>query len=90
MLKGRWAFCRRNTFVQSPEFVRSAVRVCCALHNFIEERHVDYDVEWQNEGVVVPVANLGPAPTAQQGVLGRNAEGREGRAFLTKYVSGMV
>ena len=86
-LKGRWAFCRRNTFVQSPQFVRSAVRVCCALHNFIEERHVDYDIGWQHEGPEAPVPNIAPIPAAQQGVVGRNAEGRAVRDFLTRYVS---
>jgi hypothetical protein len=43
-LKGRFVFCARNMFVQSPEHVRCAVRVCCGLHNFLEERGVEYDV----------------------------------------------
>jgi hypothetical protein len=35
-LKGRWVFCRRNTFWNDPEFTRVCIEVCCALHNSLE------------------------------------------------------
>lgn len=86
-IKGRWAFCRRNAFIQEPELIRCDVRVCCALHNFVEDRNLEYDLEWQAQGgAEVPVGNLGPAPTAQAGVVGVSAQGRAVREFLTKYV----
>lgn len=90
-LKGRWAFCRRNTFIRDPGLIRSAVRVCCALHNFVEDRKLEYDLEWQVQGgVEVQVTNVGHVPIAQAGAVGVAAAGRAVREFLTKYVSTLL
>lgn len=87
-LKGRWAFCRRNTFIREPKLISSAVRVCCALHNFVERLGMEYEEEWAAQGGAgVQVANVGPAPPAQAGVGGVAAQGRAVREFLTKYVN---
>jgi hypothetical protein len=39
-LKGRWVFCRRIVFYGDPNFVRTGIEVCCARHNFLEDRDV--------------------------------------------------
>ena len=68
-LKGRWAFCSRNTFCRDPVFIKKAVRVWCSLHNFVERLGATYDEEWarENPGVVPDNVVQGPAPPAAPG-----------------------
>jgi DDE superfamily endonuclease len=44
-LKGRWVFCKKNTFYGNPAFCRDAVLSCVCLHNFVQVRTPDYDEE---------------------------------------------
>ena len=89
-LKGRWAFCRRNTFFRDPIFIRKAIRVCCSLHNFVERLGVTYDEEWasENPGAVPDNVVQGPAPPAAPGQdgAGRAAAGRQLRDFMSPYL----
>ena len=80
-LKGRWAFCNRNTFWGSPNFTRDAHLVCCALHNLLESRHVEYMPE--------RVANMDAQAQAQvhEHPGGNTAQGVALRERLTKYLS---
>jgi hypothetical protein len=40
VLKGRWVFLKRNHFWNSVEFTSKAILVCCALHNYLEDRRL--------------------------------------------------
>jgi hypothetical protein len=65
-LKGRWVFCKRNVFWNEPVFTRSGIEVCCALHNFLEERAVDIEGEEDNafvDDLPLPAAGAGQAGT---------------------------
>jgi hypothetical protein len=57
-------FCKRNVFWNEPEFTRSCIEVCCALHNFLEERAVDMEGEEDNaflDDLPLPAAGAGQA-----------------------------
>lgn len=43
ILKGRFAFCDKNTFYGAPQLTRTAILVCCCLHNFLTVRAVPFD-----------------------------------------------
>jgi hypothetical protein len=86
-LKGRWAFCRRNTFWNSLDFCREAIEACCGLHNFLQERageddednEDDEDDEEEGDDAAVGMMPL-PPDNAQQGA------GQEIRGMLVDWV----
>lgn len=49
-LKGRCAYCNRNTFWSSPTVTRDAIQVCCGLHNSLQKRSVGRPEEGHIQG----------------------------------------
>jgi hypothetical protein len=65
-LKGPWVFCKRNVFWNEPEFTRFCIKVCCALHIFLEKWAVDIEDEEDSvfvDDLPVPAAGAGQAGT---------------------------
>jgi hypothetical protein len=79
-LKGRWVFCKKNTFWNDLQFSRSAIEVCCGLHNFLEVRNVGMPEEDDDneENVVHPL----PHEVAQDA-----GDGATVRNILTAWVA---
>jgi DDE superfamily endonuclease len=48
-LKGRCVVCKRNVFWYDVDFLSEGIIVCCALHNFLTDRGVEYDATWAVE-----------------------------------------
>jgi hypothetical protein len=64
-LKGRWVFCKRNVFWNDLQFTRAAIRACCGLHNYLEEKGAEMpEGEGQDDVVLIPAEEL----EAEQGI----------------------
>jgi hypothetical protein len=86
-LKGRFAFCARNTFWKCPVFCRDAIMTCGGLHNFLESRNVAYDVNLER---YVEDLNMHRIAGGDQlvRVPGANTQqaGRDVRDFLCRWI----
>ena len=74
-LKGRWVFCKKNTFYNAPDFTRSAILVCTALHNFLQARNGLFDPNLFNNEVLEVIEEPGQV----------QVDGEELQSFLVKW-----
>ena len=81
-LKGRWVFCSRNTFWGCPKFVKDAHLVCCALHNFVEKRGIQYNVL---PGPNIAQAHVQALAQVHEVEGSMTAQGESLRQFLASY-----
>lgn len=77
LLKGRWVFCKRNTFWNDVAFTRMAIEACCGLHNFLQERGIGMPDE---DDVVDAMAPLPHEEAPEAGV------GADVRELLVQWV----
>jgi hypothetical protein len=64
-LKGRWAFCTQNKTYKDPLFVCECIEASCSVHNIVEARGVQFDVEDMREANAFELPDVGDAPPSQ-------------------------
>jgi hypothetical protein len=58
-LKGRSVFCSKNSFWNNVDFTRKGIEVCCARHNYLEERLMQVpEMDEEDDELELPIMHV--------------------------------